>query len=203
MILIDILIWRLWCHSVCLVGWVCSVSQAEIEAMLGCWYSSVEDCLAHWRYNQDHRPHQTTPGSRTPPGPAKLPGWVKVDTGRQRPTFFSWKNPRKREDRKIWERQLRSSINWDQFGGKSLTDLLLTYNSIVWVRPDLGLVLPGNSHPSAGFVYLSRGVSACLQCSRQSTVYFNLIRITSVHFDLEIIFSRNICSQEAKTWFYV
>ena len=56
-------------------------------------------------------------------------------------------------------------------------------------RPDPALLLPENQHPLEGFVYPGRGMSACLQFTKQSTVNHNLTAITPVHLDLEIIFS--------------
>lgn len=47
---------------------------------------------------------------------------------------------------------------------------------------------------SLSFVYPGRGMSACLQFTKQSTVNHNLTAITPVHLDLEIIFSWNLCS---------
>ena len=154
--------------------------------MLGCWNSSVEDCLAGWRYQQhqlttsDHtsRCHQAPRMSKGGHGAAAANVLLLKKSEETR------RQENMREAIKV-EYQLRS-VAGDRFIVKLLCNSSIYCDAHSKARSCTTFT---RKSTSLSFVYPGRGMSACLQFTKQSTVNHNLTAITPVHLDLEIIFS--------------
>ena len=154
--------------------------------MLGCWNSSVEDCLAGWRYQQ----HQLTTSDHT----SRCHQAPRMSKGGHGAAAANVLLLKKSEETRRQE-NMREAIKVEYqlryvAGNRFIVKLLCNSYSYCDAHSKArSCTTFTRKSTSLSFVYLGRGMSACLQFTKQSTVNHNLTAITPVHLDLEIIFS--------------